>query len=253
LILLWHNICGLLTTKNPNHEISFFSYPSPIFSCVTTDFDIEANDLIDDVNVTANEASEQTADYRVSFVFDWNKTDFPTDYPSTAHFSPLVGWVHEKDHTYFNEGQLASKGIEQMAETGSTSTLVSELQALIDDNEGLSTYTGSGINSGVGTITIDITVNLDFPAVSLASMLAPSPDWFVACINVNLLDEDGSFVIEKTVVGHVYDAGTEEGDTFSFNNDESCPQEPIRQIVEMPLGNGTFVKESLCTVVFTKL
>ena len=211
------------------------------------------NELIADVNLTIIEASEQTADYRVSFVFDWNKTDFPTDYPSSAHFSPLVGWVHEKDYIYFNEGQLATKGIEQMAETGSTSTLVSELQALIDDNEGLSTYTGSGINSGVGTITIDITVNLDFPAVSLASMLAPSPDWFVACINVNLLDEDGSFVIEKTVVGHVYDAGTEEGDTFSFNNDESCPQEPIRQIVEMPLGNGTFVKESLCTVVFTKL
>ena len=101
----------------------FFLTPFLFFSCVTTDFDIEANDLIDDVNVTANEASEQTADYRVSFVFDWNKTDFPTDYPSSAHFSPLVGWVHEKDHTYFNEGQLASKGIEQMAENGSTSTL----------------------------------------------------------------------------------------------------------------------------------
>ena len=60
-------------------------------------------------------------------------------------------------------------------------------------------------------------------------------------------------MIEKTVVGHVYDAGTEEGDKFSFNNEESCPQEPIREIVEMPLVNGTFVKSSLCTVVFTKL
>jgi len=123
----------------------------------------------------------------------------------------------------------------------------------LKNNEGLSTYTGSGLNSGVGTISINITVNLDFPAVSLASMLAPSPDWFVACNNVNLLEDDGGFVIEKTVVGHVYDAGTEEGDTFSFNNDKSCPQEPIKEIVEMPLGNGTFVKPSLCTVVFTKL
>ena len=139
-----------------------------------------------------------------------------------------------------------------MAETGSTSTLVSEIQALIDNNEGLSTYTGSGLNSGVGTFSIDITVNLDFPAVSLASMLAPSPDWFVACININLLDEDGGFVIEKTVVGHVYDAGTEEGDTFSFNNEESCPQEPIREIVEMPLGNGTFVKIFLVYSCFHK-
>ena len=75
-----------------NLNFKFFLTPFLFFSCVTTDFDIEANDLIDDVNVTANEASEQTADYRVSFVFDWNKTDFPTDYPSSAHFSPLF-WV----------------------------------------------------------------------------------------------------------------------------------------------------------------
>ena len=161
--------------------------------------------------------------------------------------------MHKKDYTYFNDCQLASKVIEQMAESGSTSTLVSELQALIDNNEGLSTCIGSGLNTGVGTISIDITVNLDFPAVSLASMLAPRPDWFVACMNVNLLEEDGRFLIEKTVVGHVYDAGTEEGDTFSFNNDESCPQESIIEIVEIPLGNGTFVKSSLCTVVFIKL
>ena len=142
----------------------FFSHS--YFFCVTTVFDIKANDLFDDENVIVNETLEQTADYRVSFVFDWNKTDFPTDDPSSAHFSPLIGWVHKIDHTYFNEGQLASKGIEQMAETGSTSTLVSVLQALIDNNEGLSTYTGSGLNRGVGTISIDITVNLDFPAVS---------------------------------------------------------------------------------------
>ena len=84
-------------------------------------------------------------------------------------------------------------------------------------------------------------------------MLAPSLDWFVACINVNLLEEDGGFIIEKTVVGHIYYAGTEEGDTFSFNNDESYPQESTREIVEMPLGNVTFVKSLLCTVIFTKL
>lgn len=83
-------------------------------------------------------------------------------------------------------------------------------------------------------------------------MLAPSLDWFVACINVNLLEEDGGFVIEKTVVGHVYYAGTEEGDTFLFNNDESCPQESSREIIEIPLGNVTFVKSSLCKVVFKK-
>jgi hypothetical protein len=44
--------------------------------------------------------------YEVRFVFDWNSVDFPNDYPYSAHFSQLVGWVHEKDHSYFKEGNL---------------------------------------------------------------------------------------------------------------------------------------------------
>lgn len=101
-----------------------------------------------------------------------------------------------------------------MAETGSTTTLASELEALINQNEGLATHTGSGLNSGVGTISISVEVNSDFPAVSLATMLAPSPDWFVACVSVNMLDENNEFVSEKTIVGNVYDAGTEDGNAF---------------------------------------
>lgn len=222
----------------------------PIFfcSCVLSEVESEIKDVIDDVENTV----DQTATYEVRFVFDWNSTDFPNEYPSSAHFSPLVGWVHEKDHSYFKEGELASIGIEQMAETGSTNTLVDELETLIDQNEGLATYTGSGLSSGVGEISIDIEVNRDFPAVSLASMLAPSPDWFVACVSVNLLDEDNEFVLEKTLVGHVYDAGTEDGCGFSLNNPETMPQIPITRITEPPLGDGTEVKPSLCTVVFTK-
>ena len=218
-------------------------------SCFLSDVESEAQKIIEDIE----NAIEQSAMYEVRFVFDWNSTDFPNDYPSSAHFSQLVGWVHEKDHSYFKEGELASSGIEQMAETGSTTTLVNELESLIDQNKGLATYTGSGLNGGVGTISIDIDVNRDFPAVSLASMLAPSPDWFVACASVNLLDEDNKFVLEKTLVGHLYDAGTEEGNTFSYDNEETQPQSPITRITEPPMGDGTDVKPSLCTVIFTKL
>jgi hypothetical protein len=53
-------------------------------------------------------------------------------------------------------------------------------------------------------------VSSDFPAVSLATMLASSPDWFVAVTNINLLDENNEFVSEKTIVGNVYDVGTED-------------------------------------------
>lgn len=228
--------------------LSLFIFSILFVSCVVSDVELEPQLVINDPDFLL----KQDATYEVRFIFDWNSTDFPNEYPSSAHFSPLVGWVHEKDHSYFKEGELASSGIEQMAETGSTTTLVNELEALIDQNEGLATYTGSGLNSGVGTISIDIEVNRDFPAVSLASMLAPSPDWFVACVSVNLLDEDNEFVLEKTLVGHVYDAGTEDGCGFSLNNPETMPQIPITRITEPPLGDGTEVKPSLCSVVFTK-
>ena len=217
-------------------------------SCVVSEVESEIQDVIDDLE----NIIDQTASYQVSFVFDWNSADFPNEYPSSAHFSPLVGWVHEKDHPFFKESEFASIGIEKMAETGSTNTPVDELETLINNNEGLATYTASGLNSGVGTISIDIEVSSDFPAVSLAKMLAPSPDWFVACVSVNLLDENNEFVLEKTIVGHVYDAGTEDGDTFSFNNAETQPQDPITRITQPPLGDGTNVKASLCTVTFTK-
>jgi len=222
----------------------------PIFfcSCVISEVESEIQDVIDEVENVVN----QTTTYDVNFIFDLNSTDFPSDYPSSAHFSPLVGWVHEKDHSFFKEGEFASIGIEKMAETGSTSTLVDELETLINHDEGLATYTGSGLNSGVGTISIEIEVNAKFPAVSLATMLAPSPDWFVACVSVNLLDENNEFVLEKTIVGNVYDAGTEDGNTFSFDNAETQPQNPITRITQAPLGDGKSVRESLCTVTFTK-
>lgn len=210
----------------------------------------------EDITLTPTPPKEiparQDASYTVTFSFDWNSNDFPTDYPSGPHFSPLVGWVHEKDNPFFNSGRIATAGIEIMAETGATSTLVSELQALVDDRKGLKTYVGNGLGSGVGTISIDIEVHTDFPAVSLVTMVAPSPDWYVACVNANLTDDKGEFVDTKTLVGHVYDAGTDNGVTFTSTNSDTQPKAKITRFVDQPLGNGTEVKASFCTITFTK-
>lgn len=194
----------------------------------------------------------KTATYTVTFSFDWNTNDFPTDYPAGAHFSPLVGWVHQKNNTFFNEGKIATVGIEQMAEDGKTTALVNELNAEISNENGLKAYIGNGLSGGVGTISIDVDVSTRFPSVSLATMLAPSPDWYVACVNVNLLDEDNAFVATKTVVGQVFDAGTDSGTTFTSSNSDTNPKVAISKITQPPLGNGTEVKSSLCTVRFVK-
>ena len=223
--------------------IAFASILMLFLSCEQNDVSITIPDEIP-VN--------KTAEYTVTFSFDWNKNDFPTDYPSNPHFSPLVGWVHKKGNSFFNTGKTATDGIKNMAEFGSTTTLVGELQALIDENKGLKTYLGSGLSGGVGTISLDVTVSSEFPAVSLATMLAPSPDWYIGCANVDLTDTNGEFVATKTISGGVYDAGTDNGATFTAANSVSSPRENIKIITQPPLGNGTEVHASICSITFTK-
>lgn len=205
----------------------------------------------DDIDVLPEKESKAET-YTVTFSFDWNKKDFPTDYPSNAHFSPLVGWVHQNENTFFNSGKVATDGIEQMAETGATKVLVEELNAEVSAEKGLKVYTGSGLGSGVGSITLDVQVSTLFPSVSLVTMLAPSPDWYVACVDVNLLNEDNELVANKTVVGRVYDAGTDNGATFTSSDSDTNPKTAISRITQPPLGDGTEVKPSFCTITFEK-
>lgn len=162
-----------------------------------------------------------------------------------------VGCIKTKT-LFFNSGKVATDGIEQMAETGATKVLVEELNAEVSAEKGLKVYTGSGLGSGVGSITLDVQVSTLFPSVSLVTMLAPSPDWYVACVDVNLLNEDNELVANKTVVGRVYDAGTDNGATFTSSDSDTNPKTAISRITQPPLGDGTEVKPSFCTITFEK-
>lgn len=44
---------------------------------------------------------ESDASYTVTFTMNWDNTNFPTDYPSNPHFSPLIGWSHPTTSTFF--------------------------------------------------------------------------------------------------------------------------------------------------------
>ncbi|MEZ5002064.1 MAG: spondin domain-containing protein [Chitinophagales bacterium] len=191
--------------------------------------------------------------YKVTFNLNWNGTDFPTDYPSNAHFSKLIGWSHQSSSTFFQPGTLASAGIENMAEAGGTSPLDDELQAKIEAGEGLDRVIGSGLGeTGVGSISVEIVVHKDHPSVTLATMLAPSPDWYAAVVGA-LLYENGNYVSNKTMDLLVYDAGTDSGATFTSDDVETSPQAAISMIVDAPLGNGTVITPAIGTVTFEQL
>jgi len=73
--------------------------------------------------LVSTSASAADVTYQVTFEATWTAVTHPQDYPSGAHFSPPVGAVHNTDVVFWEVGELASNGIESMAETGGTSAL----------------------------------------------------------------------------------------------------------------------------------
>lgn len=192
-------------------------------------------------------AAATTATYRVVFGATWSAATHPTNFPGGAHFSPLVGAVHNAGVTFWARDGTATPGIESMAETGGTGTLTAEIQAEIPGNA-RAVVNGSGIRSPGSTTIQAITLHEDFPLVTLVTMIAPSPDWFVGVSGLSLRDADGNWIEELEVVLYPYDAGTDSGPVYTSANDDTQPKEPIRNLrgespfSDAPIGTFTFTR-----------
>jgi hypothetical protein len=196
--------------------------------------------------------SENEAIYEVTFNLNWNENTFPTDYPINAHFSKLIGWSHAETASYLNVGTASSEGIRLMAEGGYTTPMDEEINALIEQGEGLDLFVGNNLSSGVGEIKLEVKVTKDFPLITLATMVAPSPDWFIAAINQSMLNENDDFTEIMVIQAVVYDAGTDDGLTFTSLNKATTPKGLITKFVDAPLGNGTALNGSFGTITFKK-
>jgi hypothetical protein len=191
-----------------------------------------------------------TITYKVNFNATWSEETHPDDFPPNPHFSGLIGASHNNEVSFWKEGELASPGIKSMAETGSKNPLNIEILNAILDKTAFKLISGGGINPSPGSVSLEFKVSENYPLVTLVSMIAPSPDWFVGIDSLNLF-EDGSFVDEKTVVLYAYDAGTDNGTTYTSPNDPTDPPVPIFKIEGypffyedelVPLGTFTFTK-----------
>ncbi|MAS52225.1 MAG: hypothetical protein CMD20_03365 [Flavobacteriales bacterium] len=187
------------------------------------------------------------ATYEVTFDINWNAEDFPVNYPSNPHFSKIIGWSHSSTSNFFALESMASEGIQKMAELGTTSPLSDEINQKISDGEGHELIIGENLGSGVGKITVEVNVDKEHPSITLVTMIAPSPDWYLAVVNINLL-ENQEFVIEKVVTASIYDAGTDSGTDYTSSNEITNPQESISKLSYAPLSNGTV----LSAVTFRK-
>lgn len=176
-----------------------------------------------------------TADarYRVTFNDVWTGANFPTNYPGNAHFSGLIGATHNNQVVFWEGGQPASAGVRNVAETGGKSPFDAEIQAQITAGTTQNLLSGPGIGATPGSAVVEFNISKDYPEVTLISMIAPSPDWFVGVHNLNLLGSDGEFVQSLTQNLEAYDAGTDNGATFTSGNSAS-PGEVITKLTCQP-------------------
>ena len=151
--------------------------------------------------------------YRVTFEATWSGSTH-ADFPAGAHFSAVIGASHRADALLFRPGQLASTGIKDMAERGNNSVLRAEISALQASGAAFRLMEGRPFNSP-GTAADTIRLDAAHPRLSLVTMIAPSPDWFAALEDENLLGADGQWVTQRRVTARAYDAGTDSGPTFT--------------------------------------
>ena len=195
--------------------------------------------------------AQPSATYIVTFDAVWSSATHPDGFPPGPHFSGLIGATHDDSFVMWEPGALATPGIESMAETGAKSLLSGEIAAAMGGGGADTELSQGGINPSPGSVSLTFTANAGAHWVSLVSMIAPSPDWFVGVHGLSLCENDGW--AQNVVVDLLaYDAGTDSGATYTAANADTVPPEPIAQLTGSPfvvggspvsLGTFTFARQ----------
>ena len=183
---------------------------------------------------------DPTASYVVTFAATWSAATHPNMFPPNPHFSGLIGATHRAGVRLWSPGAIATNGIESMAELGAKTPLDMEIEREIDNGNAEHFLSGGGIAISPGNVTVAFDISVEHPFVTLVSMLAPSPDWFVG-VNEMSLFEDGDWADAVVVELHPYDAGTDSGDTYNARDRDTVPRIPIARIEGPPLAVGGMV------------
>jgi Spondin_N len=174
-----------------------------------------------------------TARYEVTFGATWSAATHPDRFPADAHFSPLIGGTHNSSVSFWSPGLPATEGIRRMAEQGRVSPLDNEVMAAISARTAEGLIRGDGLPSSPGSTSLVFEISPSYPLVTLVTMVAPSPDWFVGMSGLSLL-EGGGWVAERQVVLYAYDAGTDDGEIYDAPDRPASPRRPVARLQTAP-------------------
>ncbi len=181
--------------------------------------------------------------YVVTFEGNWTTASTPGGVVPGAHFTTLIGGLHDARVSFWRSGAAASSGIEAMAETGATGALRAEIVA---SPHAVAVIRRGVTGGGTGGATFRVEVTASHPLVTLTSMIGPSPDWFVGVSGLSLRDDGQTWYAERRVDLFPYDAGTEDGAEFTLSNPDTRPRGVITGI----RGTGKFSDEPMARLRF---
>ena len=183
-------------------------------------------------------SDDEVVRYKMTFQGNFNSASSPGGLPHIARFTQIIWVTHTSQKTFWKPGGMASPGVEDVAELGETFTFVDEvIDEVIEDTVNLWDFFPYGrYPRGEETLSRVIPLCKKAPLVTFLAMLDFSPDWFIGVSSYSLLNSQNNWISPVTLDLYPYDAGTEEGTEFSFNNPPSNPHVPISSL----RGKGKF-------------
>lgn len=202
---------------------------------------------------TSSSFGQSTATYNITFNSNWNAADHGT-LPDNAHWSKLVGATHNSNITFLQMGQVASAGIEKVAEEGNNTLFNSEVNISISAGNADQYINGNDLETATGNIIITgLQIDENFPLLTLVSMIAPSPDWMIAINGLNLR-ENNDWKSQIVLEVFCYDAGSDNGMNYTSGNSDTNPKQPISSLINVDpfnsarVGTMTIILESVLGV-----
>jgi len=199
---------------------------------------------------TSGAYAADNARYQVEFNATWTAQSHPLDYPGNAHFSGLVGATHNADYTLFADAGTATPGLEALSEMGAHKPLTDEIGSAIARGSAGELFESRPLFQFPGTLSASFAADPAHPFVSVAAMVAPSPDWFTGVRNLELY-KDGNWIDRVTVTLFVWDAGTDDGTTYQAPDADTQPRKSVRLNASphflgdgglIPVGTATFTR-----------
>lgn len=245
-----------LMAKSKDLHVITDSFPNAAYFEIETQFPTAVTALRGDLDssdrlwvnpaVAIEKEGEDVAFYEVRFDAIWSQTTHPEAYEgvSNPHFSPISGATHNSNYQMWQPGALASEGMVQLAETGVLSLLNQDQELALETGHVGSVIAVERNLGSPGSVTFVFQAKPDKPLLSLATMVAPSPDWFVGVHNLKLRNENG-WISSMDIELEPYDAGTRSSNTFSLFGPRTQPAAVIRAKQGAPLGGSVLAKMSI--------